>query len=601
MSKRSARATLHVSDAPRIEIGGRPILLHRKGLAILGVLAVQGPTRRDRLADLLWGHAGSMNNLRVEIYRLRTALRPFGVEPFDVPKDPLALAPAVGIADDLDRLGENLLVGLEDLTPAFQEWLDVHRGRRRTDTGGAWRAGLVERLARSVSAPFVLVLEGQPGSDAVSVARGLARKLDVPFHHGLEGTGSAVRFVDASRQEDDTTVRRITEDRATVWILARSVFGEDSTLLTRLRAEYPPERLRFERLGPLTWLEVRKALPESVDFEEGARIYLAAHGNPMFVSELLAMRNGQRFESRIPVPQTVQAAFAVEARCLTEEARHALERLSVGPQRLTTSMIDALGANSYLDELERSGWLVYDGRAWRFGEFLARRVLFEQTPRGQRTRLTERVWQEVREDLPRFGESRQTPRYAREREGESTFSGCDVPYAACTLGTERALEDPKSMSGCVAWYDNTLWFGRAHHREPSTLVTWAAPENAFVLRLSGQVFLRSAKGVSADASASHLLGLRVGGGTSREVRFADVDAPTIATDGGLLLPMQGTCSHDLLVGTGSTIEVVQGNAMGVAELELRAYETSPVAPVTDERTVSTDVVEALDLRIAGRC
>ncbi|WP_337845836.1 hypothetical protein [Thermus sp.] len=48
--------------------------VRRKGLALLYYLALEGPTRRALLADLLWGHGAALQNLRVELHALNRVL-----------------------------------------------------------------------------------------------------------------------------------------------------------------------------------------------------------------------------------------------------------------------------------------------------------------------------------------------------------------------------------------------------------------------------------------------------------------------------------------------------------------------------------------------
>lgn len=99
-----------------------PLPLRRKALGILYYLALEGPTRRERLADLLWGHRVALQNLRSELTHLRSF---FGKEAFRGPV--LTLPPGV----ELDRTpgsGE-AMEGLEDLSPAFADWVYGWRTR----------------------------------------------------------------------------------------------------------------------------------------------------------------------------------------------------------------------------------------------------------------------------------------------------------------------------------------------------------------------------------------------------------------------------------------------------------------------------------------
>lgn len=100
-----------------------PLPLRRKALGILYYLALEGPTRREKLADLLWGHGAALQNLRVELTHLR---RVFGKGTFQ--GRILELPPGVEL--DPTPEGEEVLEGLEDLSPAFTDWVHVQRARR---------------------------------------------------------------------------------------------------------------------------------------------------------------------------------------------------------------------------------------------------------------------------------------------------------------------------------------------------------------------------------------------------------------------------------------------------------------------------------------
>lgn len=56
-------------------LDGRKVRLRsQKSLALLAYLALEGPTPREQLAELLWGTASGRSNLRVEVHRLERAL-----------------------------------------------------------------------------------------------------------------------------------------------------------------------------------------------------------------------------------------------------------------------------------------------------------------------------------------------------------------------------------------------------------------------------------------------------------------------------------------------------------------------------------------------
>ena len=153
-----ADMTLRLLGSPRITLAGRD--LHpptRKTLAILTYLALEGPTLRERLAEVLW--SGSRLSVRQELYRLsHSAAAPALL----IRPDRVALAPGLWVdaAEFLraceageDQRALELYRGglLEEVQPeseAFGSWLEIWRGRLED----GWRAALTRRaLAQEVA------------------------------------------------------------------------------------------------------------------------------------------------------------------------------------------------------------------------------------------------------------------------------------------------------------------------------------------------------------------------------------------------------------------------------------------------------------------
>ena len=91
-----------------------PLPLRRKALGILYYLALEGPTRRERLADLLWGHRVALQNLRSELTHLRSF---FGKEAFRGPV--LTLPRTWGTDEDHQGRGAHRLQALGERRPLF--------------------------------------------------------------------------------------------------------------------------------------------------------------------------------------------------------------------------------------------------------------------------------------------------------------------------------------------------------------------------------------------------------------------------------------------------------------------------------------------------
>ncbi|HET8986500.1 MAG TPA: hypothetical protein VFN03_12150, partial [Trueperaceae bacterium] len=435
----SKSATLLLHGPAHLTVDGSVVKLRRKGLALLYYLAVEGPTRRERLADVLWGHGRALQNLRVELHRLKDSLEPLGLEPFADGGDPLSLA---GVRLERNTVTGTVMDGLDDVSPEYQEWLEQQRSRDSQSADNRIRASLVEDLARSIDAPYVLVLAGEPGSGRRLVAKDLAARLDLPFVEGCTGSGPALHYVVAGDASCADVAATIEADRRSVWVLQRSVFGEDEDVVVRLRASFPPERMRFVTLEPLAWWDAKHALPDDMTFVEGARLFLASGGNQRYLAELLKLRAMVEPGAPLPVPLSLRAAFALEARRLGEDARHALEKASILRGTLSREVLNAVGAVAHLDELERNGWLAFDGAGWRFASELSRRMLEGQLREGTKRRLHG----EVAEALERQGFA-SLATYHRGRSGgdlprafqQSRHSSTDTVPVTTHVGVGREL------------------------------------------------------------------------------------------------------------------------------------------------------------------
>lgn len=116
---------------------GAPVPLAPRDAALLAWLALEGPTPRTRLAQLLWpasSPGAARNNLRQRLFQLR---KQAGAE---LAAGPVLLALADGVRHDLD--GAATLLGKEplDLGDEFDAWLQHQRQR----LGQGTRQGLAE-------------------------------------------------------------------------------------------------------------------------------------------------------------------------------------------------------------------------------------------------------------------------------------------------------------------------------------------------------------------------------------------------------------------------------------------------------------------------
>lgn len=330
------RVRLPLYGPARAEEPLGPVPLRRKALGLLYYLALEGPTRREKLADLLWSHGAALQNLRVELTHLRSFL---GKDAFRGPV--LELPPGV----ELDRspgVGE-VMEGLKGLSPAFAEWVHTVRARLLAPKEAL---SLPERL-KEVRPPALVVLIAPPGSGQEAVARALAERLGLPFRQGQGSGPGVVYFGDPLPPKEEALKLRPTPGQ--VLVVARSAFGEDPSFLLALRASFPAEMTRVLQVPRLPWAEARRVYLRRLPFERSARFYLESGGRPELLKELLSLGDPEAF------PQRVRAMVALEARHLPEAARRALEVLALHPGSFPPELAGALGVEEHLGELERRG------------------------------------------------------------------------------------------------------------------------------------------------------------------------------------------------------------------------------------------------------
>ena len=152
---------LHLAREPRLAMpGGRELSLAALDAALLAWLALEGPTPRARLAQLLWPDKdaeAARNSLRQRLFQLRKSLGT------DLVQGSTTLALADGIAHDLDdadgvlgqTAGEDLAAG------EFAQWLERQRQRRR------------DRVHRSLSELADMAEQARDWDDALTHAREL--------------------------------------------------------------------------------------------------------------------------------------------------------------------------------------------------------------------------------------------------------------------------------------------------------------------------------------------------------------------------------------------------------------------------------------------
>jgi tetratricopeptide (TPR) repeat protein len=153
------------------------------------------------------------------------------------------------------------------------------------------------------------------------------------------------------------------------------------------------------RLEPLVPQEVEQLLPATLPAELGERIALAAGGNPLFVTEMLAMAAGGGEE--IAVPPTLRALLAARLDQLEATERGVLERGAIEGEVFHRGAVQALGSSETpvaprLAALVRRELIRPDRPAlpgedgFRFCHLLIRDAAYDALPKATRAELHER-------------------------------------------------------------------------------------------------------------------------------------------------------------------------------------------------------------------
>lgn len=131
--------------------GDRVLPRSRKARALLGILALEAPVAvpRTRLADLLWSRRAdeqARGSLRQALHEVQETLRPAGAPIMIAGRESVSLRSelvwtdatevlraATAKPEMLDLLNTQLLSDLDDVDPAFDEWLSERRRRLRAE------------------------------------------------------------------------------------------------------------------------------------------------------------------------------------------------------------------------------------------------------------------------------------------------------------------------------------------------------------------------------------------------------------------------------------------------------------------------------------
>ena len=169
MNDEGQRLDVCVLGTPLLALGGQPVVLKGKSLALVCYLALEGSTRRGVLADLLWSDHGeddARRNLRRELHRLRAT--PMGAS-VAVQGERLALSTALDL--DLHRFRASMDWG--DVTRAaallrgpFLDGVDPPAASGFAEWRERWAAELQEEQLRALLARAAELAAHEPGRAA---------------------------------------------------------------------------------------------------------------------------------------------------------------------------------------------------------------------------------------------------------------------------------------------------------------------------------------------------------------------------------------------------------------------------------------------------
>ncbi len=518
---------LPLHGRPRLLREGKEVRLAQKGLALLYFLALEGPTTRARLADLLYGHGAGLQNLRVELHRLAQAL---GREVFPRGQDPLVLPSWIR----LEAQGEGVVLEGLEAVAGLADWVFAMRDRYLASPGSGARKELLQELS-SLGPPFLLVLRGRLGAGHRAFAQALAVALGLPFHETLRPTG----LVYLEPPYPPLAVKEVLRSQAV--LVVRLDPGEEPRFFLELRAQYPPDRTWVLDLPPLTWPEAREALLKGVPFAEAAQAYFLAGGQPEWIPEWRACPES---------PKRPLAQLRLQTRFLSEPARLALERLSAVPGVIPQEVLDALEALPHLEELERRGFLVYQG-GYRFAKEGERRLLYSALAPGRRRELHERAATALA--LSGRGQEEALHRLALGESYEELlslhpgFSGQKLGKRSVGRGAERVLL-PQGGEGVFSG-ERGFWVALLEPGEEARLL-FEPQDEYLLLEVAGEAY-------SPGDALGLFLGLR-------------------ASRGEGYVRLQGAFLQRFLLPPGALALRLFG--LGVAEFALKAFRPRPVGP-----------------------
>lgn len=589
----------------QLEFENQAVSIRKKSLALLYYLALEGATSRDTLADLIWDRLDATSNLRVELHDLRLKLKPWGVQAFPRGQNPLKLPEGIVLEPGKRNTEtrntsvqpmEGLERGLDQISTAFEQWLAARRRSLIDPVQATWgREKLIATLAAQVQNSSVLVLSGLPGFDTTNVVRELARNLNLSFVEGLSGPARSLKFLKQPFAQN--ALENIVEHIEGVVVVSLSTFGELPRLILELEERLSESRLIYVDLKPLSWVDARNGPLSHTNFSQAAQYYLETQGNPTHLQYLLA--GTQSSAQGLQPFNKIASKIQLETRDLRYDARLALERLSIQPGSIPDGLIQALVAEPYLDELERSGWLRF-ADAWYVSFESVRRLIYTSNKPGFRVRTHQRAaryFESINEPLQaafhRSGALETTDwdelielsdplqrlalEYWLSKELHKNLRNISSLVKPRTLQKSvdlehelPVLENDRFGTG-LEFEDSAMRFVRASMQPEPAGMEFHSFDHDVVICARGQAFSEHLFGMGLSGQAIPLeFGLS--GGRPRLI-LLDISAPSMVND-ITVLPLEERFEHWIYVPSGTGFYVHSRLENGIVDLELHAYQVA---------------------------
>ena len=331
-----APADLLLFGRPRLQRGGQ--VLHvgaRKAIALLALLALEGPLARERLASLLWPDVdlgAARRNLRREVFRLRELGCPLA----ETDDAALALAGglrvdvhgfrrAIAAGDDataLQTTGAGVLDGLDGVAgPEIDRWLERWRAELLQQRAAArQRRALVLETAGELAAALALHLQALAEDACTESAARDAMRLHAALGERAAGLALFGRLSQALHDELE-----LTPDAQTQALAAQLRQGAEAPIArpapAAATAARPAAPLLADRL-PFVGRSAARAQIEAA-WAAGQRVYLSGvpgAGKTRLASECAAGRGAWLRVACSPNDAEVPYASAIRALRALQEA-----------------------------------------------------------------------------------------------------------------------------------------------------------------------------------------------------------------------------------------------------------------------------------------